>query len=278
MFCNECGKNIEEGSKFCRNCGVAQIEQITPNKISEILANTSQESGSSRSLRSQVASNSDMTPQKPKRQNAGYFWIIGIVVMLVSLAVIGSLTSVNPDATSVGLNAGSTTNLPATDLTAKSDELAADAALDADTDTGTSPWTYSTDEDKVRKSKSYSATATSTNSIEQNPPYNGGTTMAMTVRNSPAYGTDVILTISEGQMMCPSYEGCSGTVRFDEQAPQKISFNGPADNSSDTIFVIGAKSFISKLKKSKKVVIEKTLYEAGNPQFEFDVSDLKWDH
>jgi hypothetical protein len=43
-------------------------------------------------------------------------------------------------------------------------------------------------------------------------------------------------------------------------------------------FLVGAKQFISKLKSAKKLTVEKTLYEAGNPQFEFDVHDLKWDH
>jgi hypothetical protein len=79
-------------------------------------------------------------------------------------------------------------------------------------------------------------------------------------------------------MMCPSYEGCSGTVSFDGGPAQRVSFAGPADNSSDTVFVEGAKSFITKLRRAKKVVVEKTLYEAGNPQFEFDVAGLKWEH
>lgn len=141
-----------------------------------------------------------------------------------------------------------------------------------------SPWSYSQDEDKVRGGTTYYARTTSTNSIAQSFPYDSDTTMGLTVRKSPAYGTDVILTISSGQMMCPSYEGCSGTVRFDDGPAQRVSFNGPADDSSDTVFVVGAKQFIAKLKAAKKVTIEKTLYEAGNPQFEFDVHGLRWDH
>lgn len=139
-------------------------------------------------------------------------------------------------------------------------------------------WTYSQDEDKVRGGTTYYARTTSTNSISQSFPYDSNTTMDVTVRKSPAYGTDVILTISSGQMMCPSYEGCNGTVRFDSGPAQRVSFNGPADSSSDTVFVEGPKQFITKLKKAKKITIEKTLYEAGNPQFEFDVHGLKWDH
>jgi hypothetical protein len=102
--------------------------------------------------------------------------------------------------------------------------------------------------------------------------------MTMTVRNSRSQGSEVVLTVSSGQLMCPSYEGCSGTVSFDGGDAQSIQFSGPADDSSETIFVDGAQSFITKLKHAKHVVIEKTLYQAGNPQFEFSVSGLKWDH
>lgn len=139
-------------------------------------------------------------------------------------------------------------------------------------------WTYSTQTDKVRGSQTYYARTVSTNRIHQDPPYDGGTSMSLTVRKHPEWGTDVVLTITEGQMMCPSYEGCSGMVRFDDGKPQRVSFAGPEDNSSDTVFVIGAKAFIAKLKKARKLTIEKTLYEAGAPQFEFDVAGLKWSH
>lgn len=130
----------------------------------------------------------------------------------------------------------------------------------------------------MRGATYYFATTTSTNSIHQDAPYDSATTMRMTVRHMPSSGTDVVLTVSSGQMMCPSYEGCSGTVRFDDGPAQMISFDGPADNSSDTIFVEGANAFIAKLKKAKRVVIEKTLYDAGDPQFESDVQGLEWEH
>lgn len=152
----------------------------------------------------------------------------------------------------------------------------AEAATDKASDESASSWSYSTDEDKVRGGISYYASTTSTNSVYQDSPYESDTRMRMTVRQAPEYGTDVILTVSSGQMMCPSYQGCRGTVRFDDGPAERISFNGPADNSSETIFIEGAKSFVSKLKKAKRIVVEKTLYQAGNPQFEFDVSGLEW--
>jgi hypothetical protein len=199
-------------------------------------------------------------------------WAMGGLFALMILAAIGagsnSSTSTNPSSAGSNLDAAAAVDNSAEP--AAPDEMAQPAVP--------ANWDYSTDVDKVRGGTSYFATTTSTNTVHQNFPYDSATTMTMTLRKSPAYGTDVILTISSGQMMCPSYDGCSGTVRFDDGPAQRIEFNGPADNSSDTVFVAGAKAFIAKLKKAKHVVIEKTLYEAGNPQFEFDVSGLEWDH
>ena len=200
---------------------------------------------------------------------------IGCVV-LVALLIIAGLAGSNSDQKSQASNSNGIVaadeNLVATDMNATAEAPSQEMAE------ATSPWSYSQDADKVRGGTTYYARTTSTNSIAQTFPYDSQTTMDLSVRKSPAYGTDVILTISSGQMMCPSYDGCSGTVRFDSGPAQRVSFNGPADNSSDTVFVVGAKQFIAKLKKAKKVTIEKTLYEAGNPQFEFDVRGLKWDH
>lgn len=208
---------------------------------------------------------------EPPKRSVGKVVGIGCLIVLgifIVLAAIGSQVETN----TAGNVDDFTANLTATGFNAAGTDAT------ANTEAESSSWSYSQDEDKVRGGTTYYARTTSTNSISQSFPYDSDTTMTMTVRKSPAYGTDVILTISSGQMMCPSYEGCTGTVRFDTGPPQRVSFNGPEDNSSDTIFVVGAKQFISKLKGTKKVTVEKTLYEAGSPQFEFDVSGLKWDH
>jgi hypothetical protein len=189
------------------------------------------------------------------------------------IGIIGSSSKQSGNSLENQSSESATANIAATDLNAAADASATEAS-----EAENSPWSYSQDEDKVRGGTTYYASTSSTNSISQAAPYDSDTTMRMAVRKSPAYGTDVIFTISSGQMMCPSYEGCSGTVRFDNGPAQHISFNGPADDSSDTVFVAGAKQFIAKLKSARKMTIEKTLYEAGNPQFEFDVHGLKWGH
>jgi hypothetical protein len=141
-----------------------------------------------------------------------------------------------------------------------------------------SEWSYRTREDKVRGGTTYYAQITSSNRISQSPPYDSETSMEMTVRHASGSGTNILLTVSSGQLMCPSYEGCSGTVRFDEGPAESISFEGAADSSSETIFISNEARFLAKLRKSKKVIIEKTMYQAGNPQFEFNVAGLQWDH
>ena len=213
---------------------------------------------------SQAAVEASSSPSAMSTGKQSCLIIVGVIFALLVIAAL-----VSP----------STENGAGNSLTTAENLLATDANASASASPGeTSPWSYSQDEDKVRGGTTYYASTTSTNSIAQDFPYDSNTTMRLTVRKSPAYGTDVILTISSGQMMCPSYEGCSGTVRFDDGPAQRVSFSGPEDNSTETVFVDGAKSFIAKLKKAKRVTIEKTLYQAGSPQFEFDVHGLKWDH
>ena len=245
MYCNQCGQSIADDSRFCKHCGAAQASSTGQPTVAR--------------------------PQ-PARAQPSSGQIIAAVVggFFVLLLIIGSL----------GSDSNQTGQLDRNVAGLSSD---GDAALDAagrnvSSSMDTDRWSYSTDGDKVRGGTTYYATTTSTNSISQSFPYDSATTMDMTLRKSPAYGTDVILTISSGQMMCSSYDGCSGSVRFDDGPAQRIEFNGPADHSSEVVFVVGAKSFIAKVRKAKKVVIEKTLYQAGAPQFEFDVRGLKWDH
>jgi len=258
MYCNKCGQSIADDSRFCKFCGASQesntvTSATAPPELSKI---------------------------QPTRRSGGktILWVLGALFALIVLSVIVDGSGSTPGSGNAS-NATGAANLESDNLITSTGATAVAPASDTAQVEPTTPdnWYYSTDVDKVRRGTSYFAKTTSTNSIHQNFPYDSDTTMTMTVRKTPAYGTDVILTISSGQMMCPSYDGCSGTVRFDDGSAERVEFNGPADNSSDTVFVVGAKSFIAKLKKAKKVVIEKTLYEAGNPQFEFDVSGLKWD-
>ena len=258
MFCAQCGLGIDDDSRFCRHCGASQ----TQGQVATV-------------GKTGVGQQESLPPDARSGGPNSATWILGgVMVAGLLLAVVidgngASSTTDNLSATEASFVDGVATSHPST---------ADPAATASSPPPPTENWSYSTDEDRVRGANTYYARTTSTNSIHQNAPYDDATTMTITVRRSPGFGRDVLLTVSSGQLMCPSYEGCSGTVRFDRGPAQRISFNGAADNSSDTIFVGNAASFIARLKKARKLVIEKTMYEAGNPQFEFDVAGLHWGH
>jgi hypothetical protein len=242
VFCNKCGQRIADDSRFCKFCRATQeTPEASPSAVAE-----------STSL--------------AKRKDNSAKIIFGVVGAILLLIIMASLS--NPSAT--GSGSASDRDTAGTSNTGEGSDASSQAAA--------SNWSYSTETDKVRGSHTYYASTTSTNTVHQDFPYSSTTTMDILLRKSAAYGTDVILRISSGQMMCPSYEGCSGNVRFDDGSAERIRFRGPADNSSDVVFVDGAKAFIGKLRKAKRVVVEKTLFQAGAPQFEFNVQGLKWDH
>lgn len=256
MNCQDCSLEIDEDSSFCKHCGAAQSHAtLTEDKAT-----------------AQVPVSPEHRTDQSSSRTA---WALGAFVGLPLVVLIAVAVS------SGGKPASPAISQPTPASITEAAAPSPNASLPAETPTPTpppSPWDYSSDEDKMRGGTKFYAATTSTNSVYQDSPYDSDTRMTMTLRKGSDGETDVILTISSGQMMCPSYEGCSGRVRFDDGPASIINFNGPADDSSETIFVEDVSSFIAKLKKSKKVIIEKTLYQAGNPQFEFDVKDLRWNH
>lgn len=271
MNCTKCGTVISADWRFCSSCGT-EVSTLPDSQTAPTSSQGAQ----------QLEAGTDEASSAQSDQRVFFsIGVVAVVLILVSAVILASSTKPNGGAaTSTVASPSEVDDLAtqaASDAVAEAVEAAASDGVEANA-SAPSNWTYSEDTDKIRNSSSYFATTTSTNTIHQDPPYDSDTFMKLTLRKSPAYGVDVILTISSGQMMCPSYEGCSGTIKFDNSPAQRVRFAGPADNSSDTIFLEGTRAFIAKLKTAKKLVVEKTLYQAGNPQFEFDVSGLKWAH
>jgi hypothetical protein len=184
MYCGQCGQQIDDDSRFCRHCGAAQTQQERP-AIAETKAGAVD------------------TPVESKARGAAWLgWAVGAFVVLVLIGILATPRPASPPRVESTKEAAGDLNAAAPDNLAVAEKP--EAAPDEEN------WVYSTDEDKVRGSITYYARTTSTNRIHQDSPYDDETSMSILVRKSPAYGTDVILTISSGQMMCPSYEGCSG--------------------------------------------------------------------
>lgn len=135
-----------------------------------------------------------------------------------------------------------------------------------------SQWTYQHDEDAMKKGVVHEASVSSSNTVSFSFPYSGEQHATLTLRTHPRHGKDLILRIEKGQFLCPSYEGCNVLVRFDDHEPATFSAVGPADNSTEVIFIRNYSRFVEKMVKAKRVRISANVYQEGAPVFEFDVS------
>lgn len=133
-------------------------------------------------------------------------------------------------------------------------------------------WMYNVREDKMTGGTTRHASVLSTNTVSFGSPYSGAQHGRLALRIDPKYGRDVIFAIERGQLLCRSYEDCDVLVRFDEGKPERFSAVGPADNSSETVFLRNYDRFLEKLRKAKVVRLSMNVYQEGAPVFEFDVS------
>ena len=130
-----------------------------------------------------------------------------------------------------------------------------------------SKWEYKQDKDELRNSATYEAMLSSNNAVNFGFPYESSS-MYLTLRKDPKYGNDVIFTVNGQFNSC--YDSCKISVKFD-------------DNKLETYRMVienqkSMKAFVSKLKKSKKLIVEASFYDYGKGQFTFDTQGLEWKH
>ena len=135
-------------------------------------------------------------------------------------------------------------------------------------------WKYNVESDKMGRGNEYNAWVFSTNTVAFDFPYQGSQRATLTLRSHPRHGKDVILSIERGQILCRSYSACSVLVRFDDEEPGTYSAIGPADHSSNHIFIQEYSRFMGRLLQAKRVRIAVTVYKHGSPVFDFDVGGL----
>lgn len=138
-------------------------------------------------------------------------------------------------------------------------------------------WIYSAGEDKMTGGTTYHAMVISTNAVSFGSPYDGEQHGRLVLRSDKKYGKEVMFTIERGQILCHTYEDCQILIRFDEGKPETFSGLGPADSSTETVFIRNYERFVGKMRKSKIVRISTNIYQEGAPVFEFDVSSFSQD-
>lgn len=138
-------------------------------------------------------------------------------------------------------------------------------------------WQYRTDKDKMTGKTAEYATLESNNSLDLPFPYQGRNNGYVWVRRHPKYGTDAIVSVDKGQILCPSYSTCNVSIRFDDAPPVRYTGVGPSDHSSTSFFLNNQKRFIAEAKKAKRILIQFTMYKAGDQVLEFHSSKpLDW--
>lgn len=256
-YCTSCGAKVGTDDRFCAMCGVT-IGVSTPPDAADHAASAPLPADT----------------HLGRQVGLAVATLLGLILIAMLLDKLNSRVPASAPS-----SISPSTALEAAGNAARAADNAMNAAMAAADAANNDPkesWSYSTFKDEMTDKETSVASLTSNNSIQQSFPYDGGTTLRMNVRRHPRHGTDVYFVLSSGQLLCNSYDGCSATVRFDDGAARKISMSGSSDNSSDTVFVNDAASFISKLKASKKFVISLEIYQSGAPNFTFDSAGLSW--
>lgn len=141
-------------------------------------------------------------------------------------------------------------------------------------------WIERTSQDDMTDATNVWMSLLSDNQHEFKFPYNGGSKLQIDVRHRKQDGTQVILTLSNGQLQTTSYYGGNNViVRFDEDAPMTFSTSEPADYSSSYLFLNNPRKFVNRAKTAKKIKIQVPVFDEGQPIFEFTTAEpLKWDY
>jgi hypothetical protein len=138
-----------------------------------------------------------------------------------------------------------------------------------------SHWEYRTERDEARNADIRFATVTSSNEVNFGPPYDGGSSARMTIRQHPEHGLDIMFLVQPSQMVCNISDGCRALINIDGH-PERITLLTPDDYSSETLFVSGPQSLLARLRGSHRVIIELPFYQEGNRQFTFETAGLEW--
>lgn len=160
----------------------------------------------------------------------------------------------------------------------KDDQAKAQKLADEHTESGgdqRQAWAYNEEEDKMGRGKIRYASITSDETVNFDFPYQGEQHATLTVRRGGKDGLSIMFRIERGQFGC-GIEGCNLKVRFDDGKPFSVHASEPSDNSTETVFLDGEASLLSRIKKSKRMQVESSFYQQGSHVFTFQTAGLEF--
>lgn len=112
----------------------------------------------------------------------------------------------------------------------------------------------------------------SSNVLEFKFPYYGPQRGRLLLRETNGR-VETLMLIERGQILCNSWSRCNVNIRLDDEPTQQYEAIGPADHSSQSIFIESA-SLPEKIAQAKKVRIQFTVFQEGEPILEFNTSNF----
>lgn len=136
-------------------------------------------------------------------------------------------------------------------------------------------WTYSQQTDPMTDKETYYAKCTSINLLNFEFPYDGGSSLNITVRKMDGEN-EVMLILSSGQFNTVYDEPVK--IRFDDSPAHTYGYDESGSGRSDVIFLHSPQSIIEKLKTSNIVKIEAPYFHSGKQVANFIAKDFVWKH
>lgn len=137
-----------------------------------------------------------------------------------------------------------------------------------------SAWQFSEVEDKMTSKMITQMFVDAEEELQFSFPYNGGSLARFTIRKKDGL-TDIYLLVTNGQF-ANTFQDCQIRIKFDKNPPLNYSYSGSSDGSYNIIFPNAVKDIISKIKASKRMIIEAEFYTDGKRQMEFNIEGLQW--
>lgn len=135
-------------------------------------------------------------------------------------------------------------------------------------------WRYTEKVDEMDGTKKTLATLVADNTLDFDFPY-GQSEFALHIRSWKG-STDIYLVCSKCQFIAGIMGEKTYRVKFDDEAPMKISANHTTSGSSDVVFLGSESKLISKLKTANKLIIEAEFFDAGYKRITFTTKGLQW--
>ena len=199
-------------------------------------------------------------PTGSSKPQAGLIFVVVVAVMLLLWAAI-----VVPGQTS-----GAAGFVPAGGDAAQTDAERFAAAAAAREE----QWEYAGASDPMGTGRSDWACRLSVTDVNLNSPY-PDQRARLCLRKSTRHGDDIYVTLPDGgQFICRVYNGCTVRVRFDDGPATAWTALEASDGSSNILFLRGASRFFTRVRGTKRVLIEAEFYEAGVQTMEWSTADL----